>query len=274
VQEKRQHIRDFRLIDEALASEPIKNSFRLGWEFITLNQKFTWTTLVIFVLLNILGMIPLFALIFMVLSTVFGLVIQIHIGRTLYLTKSITTYVNEIKESRLEAILNSYTATAFGAYLGWVLVFLIFLVLFTLVGGTMGIINENMSESDLINALIKLGIPSLLVASVLFYLQPLVQSNIVMANSFKEGFNAVFTLFSIDLWRLSLQKSYFKYISIFGLLLMLALFIFVFLIGIFSTFLGSGTFGNILLMVGMYIFMIMMVIGSMMAKRLVEQVDN
>ena len=70
MQENEQKNRDFRLIDEALASEPIRNTFRLGWEFITLNQKFTLTAIVIFILLNILGMIPMIALIFMVLSAV------------------------------------------------------------------------------------------------------------------------------------------------------------------------------------------------------------
>ena len=272
MQENTQQNRDFRLIDEALASEAIKNSFRLGWEFITLNQKFTLTAIVIFVLLNILGMIPMIALIFMVLSAVFGLALQIHIGRTFYLTNSIQTYIDEIEDSSLEAVLNRYSATAFGAYMGWVLLLVIFLVLFSVVGGSMGILNENMNESDFLNALFLLGFPLMLVALILSYVHPLVQANIIMANSFKEGFRAVFTIFSINLWRLSLQKSYFKYVAIFGTVIILLLFIFAFFIGLITTLTGLAIVGNILLMVCMYVFMIMMSVGSMMAKRIVDNI--
>lgn len=270
MQENEQKNRDFRLIDEALASEPIRNTFRLGWEFITLNQKFTLTAIVIFILLNILGMIPMIALIFMVLSAVFGLAIQIYIGRTFYLSNSIKTYISEIEDSNLEAILNRHTATAFGAYIGWVALLVLFIILFSMVGGSMGIITENMSEADLINALILLGFPFLIVALILSYVQPLVQSNIIMANSFQEGFKAVFTIFSINLWRLSLQKSYFKYVASFGFVIILVLFIFAFIIGMISSLSGLALLGNILLMICMYVFMIIMSVGAMMARRVIE----
>lgn len=270
MQENEEQNRGFRLVDEALAFEPIKNSFRLAWEFITLNQKFTLTALVLFILLNILGMIPMIALIFMVLSAVFSLAIQIHIGRTLYLAESIKTYIEEIEESSVEAILNRHTATAFGAYLGWITLFVMLIVLVTSVGGSMGLINENMSESDLINALLLLGFPLLLVALVFSYIQPLVQSNIVLSNGFQEGFKAVFTIFSINLWRLSFQKSYFKYVASFGTVIILVLFILAFLVGMITSITGLAMLGNILLMVLMYVFMIFMVVGSMMARRIAE----
>ena len=270
MQENEEQNRGFRLIDEAVASEPIKNSFRLGWEFITLNQKFTLTALVLFILLNILGMIPVIALIFMVLSAIFSLAVQIHVGRTLYVTDSIKTYVDEIEDSSVEAILNRHTATAFGAYLGWITLFVILIVLLTTVGSSMGIINENMSEANLINALLLLWFPLLFVALVFSYIQPLVQSNIVLSNSFQEGFKAVFTIFSIDLWRLSLQKSYFKYVASFGTVIILLLFILAFIIGMITSLTGLAIVGNVFLMVLMYVFMIFMVVGSMMARRVVE----
>ena len=270
MQENKIEDSDYRLLDEALASEAIKNTFRLGWEFITLNQKFTLTAMVIFITLNILGMIPILALIFMVLSAVFGLSIQIHMGRTLYLSRNIKEYISEIENSNLETILNRYSATAFGAYLGWVVLLLIFLVIFGVASGGTGLINGNMSDAELINALLTLGVPFLLVALILSYVQPLVQANIVMANSFQDGFKAVFSIFSTNLWQKALQKSYFKYVTIFGTIIILLIFTFSFIIGMITTLTGLTMIGNILLIIIMYIFTIIMIAGSMMLKRLVD----
>ena len=268
--ENREDKRNSKLIDEALDFEPIKNTFRLGWEFVTLNKKFTLTAMVTFILLNILGMIPMIALIFMVLSAIFGLAIQIHVGRTLYFSRDIQSYISEIEYSSVEAILNRHTATAFGVYMGWTLLILIAILIFTFIGGALGLIGNNMSEVEIVNALITLGLPIILVALVLSYVQPLVQANIILSNSFKEGFKAVFTIFSIELWRLSFQKSYFKYVAIFGTILIVLLFLFTLVIGVVSGLSGLAVVGNILLMMGMYIFMIMMSVGSIMAYRVVE----
>jgi hypothetical protein len=261
---------DTRLVDEALASEPIKNTFRLGWEFIVLNQKFTLTAMVIFVVLNLFGMIPIASLIFMVLSAVFGLVIQIHVGKTFYESQDIKSYINEIKESSIDKLLTQHVATAFGAYMGWVALLLLLILLFGFVGGSMGIINEHMNEADFFNALVKLGLPMLLIVLILSYVQPLVQANIIMANGLQEGFKAVFTLFSTDIWGKALQSSYFKYVAGFGLAIILLLFFFAFIVGMLTAVSGLTIVGNILMVLLMYIFMLIMAVGSIMAKRTVE----
>ncbi len=64
------------LVDEAIAFEPIKNTFRLGWEFVKLNQQFTITAMIIFILLNLLVTIQVVSFIFMVLSAIFVILIQ------------------------------------------------------------------------------------------------------------------------------------------------------------------------------------------------------
>jgi len=261
---------DIRLIDEALTSEPIKNTFRLGWEFIILNQKFTLTAMIIFVVLNLFGMIPIASLIFMVLSAVFGLAIQIHVGKTFYESQDIKSYIHEIKDSRIDKILTQHIATAFGAYMGWVILILFFLILFGFIGGSMGIINEHMSETDVFNVLFALGLPLLLIVLVFSYVQPLVQANIMMAKSFQEGFKAVFTLFSADVWRSSFHSSYFKYVAGFGLVSIGLLFIVAFILGIVTNLIGLAIVGNMLMVILMYIFMLIMAVGSMMAKRVVE----
>jgi len=260
---------DIRLIDEALSVEPIKNTFRLGWEFITLNQKFTLTAMIIFVALNLFGIIPIASLIFMVLSTIFGLVIQIHVGKTFYESQDIKSYINEIKESSIDTLLTQHVATAFGVYMGWIVLSLVGVILFGLVGSSMGLINQQ--PYSFLNAFFILGYPLLIIALILSYVQPLVQANIIMANGIKEGFNAVLTLFSIDLWRSSFQSSYFKYVSIFGLATILLIFFFSFIIGLLTNLSGLPIIGNILMIILMYIFTIMIAIGSMMAKRRVEK---
>ncbi len=261
---------DIRLIDEALSSEPIKNTFRLGWEFIKLNQKFTLTAMIIFVVLNLFGMIPVAALVFMVLSAIFGLVVQIHVGKTFYESQNIKKYVAEIQDSSIDKLLTRHVATAFGAYMGWVILILFFIFLLGVIGGGIGIINEHMNEADLVKAILALGFPMLLIALVLSYVQPLVQANIIMANGFQEGFKAVFTLFSANVWRSAFKSSYFKYVAGFGLVIILSLFFFAFIIGILTNLIGLTIVGNILMVVLMYIFMIIMAVGSMMTKRLVE----
>ena len=258
------------LIDEALSSEPIKNTFRLGWEFIKLNQTFTLTAIVMLIVLNLFGMIPIVSLIFMVLSAVFGLVIQIHVGKTFYESQDIKSYIHEIKESSIDKVLTRHVATAFGAYMGWVILLLLLIFLFGVIGSSMGIINEHMNQANIVNAVVMLGLPMLLIALVLSYVQPLVQANIIMANGLQEGFKAVFTLFSVNLWRLAFQSSYFKYVAGFGLITILLLFFFAFIIGLLTNLSGLTIVGNILMVILMYVFMIIMAVGSMMAKRLIE----
>ena len=258
------------LVDEALASEPIKNTFRLSREFIILNRQFTITAIVMFIVLNLLGTIPVLALFFMVFAGVFGLIIQIHVGQTFYKSDSIQTYITSIKESRIDTLLTKHIAPAFGAYLGWIVLFLIFIFSFGFLAGSMGLISDTMTENDLVNLLTTVGIPFLLFAMVLSYVQPLVQANIIASKSFGEGFKAVFTLFSIDVWRSSFNMPYFKYVAIFGTVVVGILFVAVAIVTAIGSLIGLSLIGNILLLVVMYMVMVLMAVGSMMAKRLVE----
>ena len=258
------------LIDEALSSEPIKNTLRLGWEFFTLNQTFTLTVIIILTVLNLFGTIPMVSLIFMVLSAIFSLVIQIHVGKKFYESADIKSYIHEIKESSVDRLLTRHVATAFGAYMGWVILLLLVILFFWIIGNSMGIINEHMTQASIANAVAILGIPMLLIGLVLSYVQPLVQANIIMANTLQEGFKAVFSVFSIDLWRSAFQSAYFKYVAGFGLVTILLLFFFIFIIELVTKLIGLTSVGNFLMIILMYVFMLIMAVGSMMARRIVE----
>ncbi len=259
-----------RLIDEALEDEPIKNSFRLGWEFIRLNQKFTLSAMAILIALNLFSMLPIgsFLILF---SGVFGMIIQIHAGRTLYGTHNIDSYINEIEETKLEEITKQYVPVALGGYLAWIVLVLLSFILLGIVGGMSGLISEGMDKADLLNAVITLGFPFLVIALLLSYVQPLVQSNIIVANSFQEGFKAVFSLFSVEVWRSSFNKRYFNYMALFGLLLLGLMFV---VSAIMAIVMMVPLLGNMLSVIIVYFLMVIMAMASMMARRMVERVST
>ena len=101
--------------------------------------------------------------------------------------------------------------------------------------------------------------------------KPLVHSNIVLANSFPEGFKAVFTIFSKDIWSSSMNKSYFFYVAKAGILLSVLLLIIVAGMSFLATIPLVGFVGSIMMMMGVYVFMVFMSIVSMMARRIVEE---
>lgn len=260
-----------RLIDEALVEEPIKNTFRLAWEFIVVNKKFTIMAMLIFIVLNLFAAIPVIALFFVIAAAVFGIMIQMHVGKVFYSAKDIDVYIQDIQASRIGEVLTKYMPSAFGVYLGWIVLILLLLFVFGFIGALTGIFNENMNEQDVVIALTGLALPLILVAFALSYVQPLVHSNIVLANSFGEGFKAVFTLFSKDVWSSAMQKKYFGYIIKVGLVLMAL----IFSVGLTATFLTMmplvGLIASMLLLVLMYIFMVFISVMSMMARRMVEE---
>jgi len=260
-----------RLIDEASDSESlesVKNTFRLGWEFIQLNQTFTLTVLAILILLNLLGMIPLLSLIASMFAGVLGITLQIYAGRAIYESNEITDYVELIKTSRIDnEELKEHFNTAFGAYVGWVILLFAFSFMAAIMAVSSGLITENMNEADVLMAFASIGLPLTLVALALSYVQPLVHSNIVLSNGFSEGFKAVFTLFSRDVWSSAMQKSYFAYVSVFGLAIMLVLIPFV---ALFVS-IGMGVVLNILLVIVIYMLMIIMSMAAMFARRIIEE---
>ncbi len=256
-----------RLIDEASQSEAVKNTFRLGWEFIKLNQTFTVTVLGVLIVLNFLGMIPVISLIASMLAGVLGIALQIYAGRAVYESDDITNYIDVIQKSDIKEVWSRHSAPAFGAYIGWVILLLIFVFTASILAISSGFINENMNEADVLMAFASIGLPLVLVALILSYVQPLVHSNIVLSNSFQEAFKAVFTIFSKDVWSSAMQKSYFFYVIIFGLVIMLC----VVPIAIVFSVLGMGIVFNLLLVIVSYVLMIIMSVAAMMARRIVEE---
>jgi hypothetical protein len=264
-----------RLIDEALASEPVKNTFRLGWEFIVINKPLSLTIIVLLFVLSILGTIPIIGVLFSLFSTLLSLAVQIYIGRLVYESENIEHFVHDIKSLKGETIIKQHFSAAVGAYGGWMVIGLVLVTLASVVVGSMGLSELNLSNGVMFEqnreALFMIFSTILLPLLVFFlifsYVQPLVQSNIVMANDFKEGFFAVMTLFSAKVWQDAFQKSYFGYIFKLSLVILLLGVLF----GILFSLVGRIPFLNIfLVIIFFYILMIILTVASMMAKRVVE----
>lgn len=260
-----------RLIDEAIENEPVKNSFRLGREFIVLNKKFTLTAIAIFIVLNILGVIPLVGIVFAVLAGIFAIAMQIHIGRTLYGTDNIETYVNEIEESRIDEVLKRHMSTASGVYMGWLIFMVLIFFLLGLFLSFSGAVTQNMSEEQMLMVIGQYSLPIIIMALLMSYVQPLVHSNIMLANSFGEGLQAVFTIFSKDVWRSAMRKVYFVYIAKVGIVVSLVLIVAIVIVTAMAMAPGLGLLLMILMLALMYIFMVFMSLMSMVARRMVEE---
>ena len=262
---------NMRLIDEAVSYEPVKNTFRLGWEFITLNKKFTMSVMVVLLVLSLLGLLPVVGFIASVFSSGFALAVQIYVGRLVYETDNIESFVDEVHNADGQDIIKRYFAPALGAYMGWMVMALLFVGIITLAISSSGISFQGgisaTTNAELLSLLSTIGIPLLLITLLFAYVQPLVQSNIVMANDFKEGFFAVFTVFSADVWRHAMQGSYFKYISVYGVITLLGMFFFTFIFSIFAT---IPILNISIMVIFVYIFSIMMTVSAVVAKRIVE----
>jgi hypothetical protein len=260
-----------RLIDEAIESEAVKNSFRLAREFIMLNKKFTLIAMAIFIVLNIFGAVPLLGIVFAVLAGIFAISIQIHVGRTLYGTDNIETYVNQIDESYVNEVLSRHMSTALGVYMGWLIFMVLIFFLLGLFLSFSGAVTQNMSEEQMLMVIGQYSMPIIIIVLLMSYVQPLVHSNIILANSFTEGLKAVFTIFSKDVWRSAMQKIYFVYIAKVGILISLVLLVTIAIVVAIAMTPGFGILLTILMLALMYLFMIFMSLVAMMARRMVEE---
>ena len=212
-----------RLIDEIVEDEPIKNSFRIAWEFIILNKTLTFTAMSMLLFLNIASLF--LGLLATVLAGVMSVAIQIYVARLLYESQDINHFVEETKKAKFETILSTHIFTALGAYLGTVTLLFGAIFLMTSVIQSMGVDFETVQLNELMEVISKLIIPIGIVALLVSYLHPLVQSNIALSTTFKEAYRAVFTIFSPTLWSRAFQGAYFKYVSLFILIIASVIFL-------------------------------------------------
>ena len=141
----------------------------------------------------------------------------------------------------------------------------------SLIVNSMGVtLSSEITQAELLSALVSIAIPMLIITLLFSYVQPLVQANVVMANTFKEGFFAVMTLFSVDVWSKAMTKKYFKYTALFGTAVFGIMFIFALISGLLSAVPVVNILMSIVLLLGIYVFIVIMGVAAMMVKRIVE----
>ncbi len=253
------------LLDEARASEPIKNTLRLTWEFIVLNKKFTLTAMTLLLILNIL--IPYLGLLAIVPSSVFSLIIQIYFSKLVYNSQDIEEFIESIKGSKVEEAVSKNAFVAVGAYVAWVVLFVALLFVLGLVVKNSGVHLESIKTVEELMPIAQiLFLPVVILTLFVSYIHPLVLSNIALAEDFKEGFLAPFTIFSPALWRASFKNGYPKYIvMIMGLTFLGAL-----LLGIFISLPIINIVAGFIFIVVMYGYMVFNSVVAMVARRVVE----
>ncbi len=253
------------LLDEARAEEPIKNTLRLAWEFIILNKKFTFTAMSLLLLLNILTLF--LGSLGIVISGIFSLAIQIYLSKLVYYVKNIEEFVNETKASKIETAVSKNAFVATGAYWAWIILFLALLFILVLVVQSSGFALENVKRVEELTPVAQtLSLPMLILALLVSYINPLVQSNIALASDFKGGFFATFSIFSPTLWRSSFKNGYPKYIAMMiGLIFIGAL-----IVGIFMSLPIINLLANFIFIIMMYGYMVLVSVVAMMGRRMIE----
>lgn len=217
-----------RLLDEARKA-PVKNAFRLGLEFMDRNRALAGMTMGVFFLLTLLEMIPVLGFLATVAVGVFAQAAQIYVGRAFLAAPDIEQYVTEAESATLKTFLTRYRAPAFGAWLGWVTLSILFMILFIVFLGMSGVelsgLNEEALQDEsqvyaLITSLLAAGTPVVLLALLLAYVYPIAQGRVIVSDTFGEAFRAVFSIFSPSVWAASMKGAYFSYVLFFSLAMM------------------------------------------------------
>lgn len=217
-----------RLLDEARKA-PVKNAFRLGLEFMDRNRALAGMTMGVFFLLTLLEMIPVLGFLATVAVGVFAQAAQIYVGRAFLAAPDIEQYVTEAESATLKTFLTRYRAPAFGAWLGWVTLSILFVILFILFlvmsGADLSGLNEAALQDETrvyarIAPVLMSGIPVMLLALLLTYVYPIAQGRVIVSDTFGEAFKAVFSIFTPSVWAASMKGAYFSYVFFFSLALM------------------------------------------------------
>lgn len=267
-----------RLLDEA-RSEPVKNAFRLGWEFVDQNRMLALATLGIFVLLSLLEVVPFIGLIAAVALGVFGQAIQIYVGRSFYEAASIQEFVEGAAATTLKEFLTRYQAPAFGAWLGWFVIGMAMLILWLVLVGMTGFdpavfeggMQDEAQALEFLKVMGSATLPLILIALVLMYVYPIVQGRIILSDTFGDAFKAVFSFFSPTVWSNAMKGEYFSFVLVFGL----ALIGFSFVVGIVLALLmlipALGLIvGFVAVMLMMYVLMIILGVANVLGREIAE----
>lgn len=263
-----------QLLEETL-ERPVKYAFSLSKESFALNKGFFLTYAAILIVLGILGMIPIVNLFTSILSGILTAALTIAVGQRFVKAESIDDYIEKIKTLRIGQVWSDHAGAATGAYLGFILLTLLFALPIIFMGFLFG--GSVSADALFTQPIIVLYI--LLAAALFLYVAPLIYAYVIEAQNFGEGFRATWRFFSKELWQRAFKKGYFNYMFKLGLILIALsiLIVIVFaIIGVLGTLLGNS--GAIIVMgIAMIATLVLQVwfsifyaIASAISKRITE----
>jgi len=272
------------IVDQAL-EHPVKYTVMLTKEVISLNKRLFLGMTAIVTLLMYLSAIPIVGMFASILSGILLFTLFYFIGKTFYRSRTMDEFVNTIRSMTLADLWQNYLKPASGAYLGWVFLSLVMLLLTGILislsgyGDSLVMAMQSQDPTVMLDAMPALILPFILVL-LLMYVAPLVLANVIKADNFNDAFRAVFTFFSKDVWRRAFTGEYFKYMTALGLIMLAFLFVMTIISAIFMAIFSA--LGSYMLIVGivaativmMFLQVVMNVffaISSVIADRMTQQ---
>ncbi len=271
------------LVDQAL-EHPVKYTLMLTKEIFSLNKGLFLGITAIVIVLSLFTNIPIIGLIASVLSGILMFSLFFFTGKVFYESRTMDEFVEKIRSTTIASLWKEYWKPSLGAYLGWVMIILFFILvtgIFIGLSGNSDTILRGEPEA-ILSVLPSMIVPFLLMGLIL-YVMPLVFANIIRTDNFNDAFKAVFSIFDKTVWKRAFTKPYFKYMVALGLvitgLMVAVMLLSAVIMGIFAAIDPS------LMVVGMLITMIVMVllqviinvffaISSVIADRITQHSEN
>jgi len=260
---------------EELAQKPIANTFKLAYKML-LSNKFLFAVITsIFILLSMfpflipfiirgaigqvsIVLIGLISVSLSIVSQVFTESNYLYICKIVLVSQSEEECIDTMASTKVSTVFTNYFVRALGSSLAIVLIVTPFIV-----------IREELYMGEYWDMFL------ILLLMLALYVYSIVAYKITLSNNFKEAFVATFSLFSLSVWKQSLNLSYAKFVISLAVILSGAYYVLEFIIDNVSDI--DNTLMSIIVMVmmtifGMFIALFVLPVAMMLAQSI--SVDN
>ncbi|MRJ02726.1 MAG: hypothetical protein GXO19_02555, partial [Epsilonproteobacteria bacterium] len=215
-------------------------AMRLAWNFFKGNYALNFAVLGIFILLNLLGMVPIIGLLAVFGYSILSLSLQIYFGRKILEIREPEEMALVSANTKIGDLLVRYLPQASGAFLALFLLtllyfFLLGLIIVLVAGGTdmaeMAQPERGMEAMESMGSLMAHSpfLITLLIGLIFLYPFPAVMGRVIESEDFVDGFKSIFYLFSPTLWKGTFSWDYFSLITLWSLILLVGGFVIVLL---------------------------------------------
>jgi len=192
-----------------------KKALALAWSFFKGNVKLNVFAILILIAIGIISLIPIIGVVFSVLAYLITLSYQIFIAKEIA-QKDKDEIDSFAKEVSLKEFLFKYFSTSIGAWLGFLIIWVILAIIAIILVGIGGMeLSFNLNNIPFFAIFIVL-----ILITIFLYVYPAVMGGVFNSNDFGEAFKKVFLFFSPSLWKKSFKSRYFGLIFFWSLILL------------------------------------------------------